>query len=287
MRQMRLTRSSRLRVVAALLMLLIPILARAEANPTSDVIAAPPSASSIAVSSSPNLLANADFAKGSGKSPDHWRTGGWNESPSVTDYEWLHAPEAYPELSITNFHPNDARWLQSLSLAPGWYYVSAEVSCEDVPPNAVGAYVSLDEDSINSPGLHGNSGWQRVGLYLKVGPHGADVDIALRLGGFGSLNTGRAFFRNAKVVKIEALPANAAPRFDLAAVRRSQIAPPVGRPWTLPAVFALLVILTIAGWRIYGAEALAPAPVTVHPAAKRPLPPRSQRRRQQRPRHRR
>jgi hypothetical protein len=173
-----------------------------------------------------------------------------------------------------------------LSLGPGWYYVSAEVSCEDVPANAVGAYVSLDEDSINSLVLHGNTGWQRVGLYLKVGRHGADVDIALRLGGFGSLNTGRAFFRNASVIRLGALPAGAVPAFDLQVVRRSQIAPPVGKPWTLPATLGLLAIAAIAGWYIYGADNLAPARVTMQPAAKRPPPPRRQRRRQQRPKRR-
>jgi len=282
---MRLIASSCLPLFAAVLVtLMAPVICHA--GPSAPADAAPGTASA-AVSGGPNLLANADFKKGSGKSPDHWRTGGWNESPSVTDYEWPHAPDGSPELTIDNLHPNDARWLQSLTLGPGWYYVSAEASCEDVPPNAVGAYVSLDEDSINSPGLHGNSGWQRVGLYLKVGRHVADVDIALRLGGFGSLNTGRAFFRNATVIKLDALPASAAPVFDLQAVRRSQIAPPIGKPWTLPATLALLAILAIAGWYIYGAENPAVAPAIAQAAAKRPLPPRAQRRRQQRPkRHR-
>jgi len=174
-----------------------------------------------------------------------------------------------------------------MTLQAGWYYVGAEVRTEQVPNGSAGASISLDEDSMNSADLHGSAGWQRLGLYLKVGAHGADVDVALRLGGFGSLNTGRAFFRNATVIKLDALPASAAPVFDLQAVRRSQIAPPIGKPWTLPATLALLAILAIAGWYIYGAENPAVAPAIAQAAAKRPLPPRAQRRRQQRPkRHR-
>ncbi len=242
------------------------------------VAAASPTASAGAseVPAGRNLLANGDFATGSGKSPDNWRTGGWNESPSVTGYDWLHSSGSEPELIVNNLQANDARWLQTLSLGPGWYYVGAEARAEDVPLNAAGAYVSLDEDSINSPDLHGAADWRRLGLYLKVGAHGADVDVALRLGGFGSLNTGRAFFRDARVVKLDALPAGAAPVFDLSAVRRSLVAPPVGKPWTLAAAFVLLAIAAAVGWRIYGADDLAPALVTTRPP---PSLPRSERRR--------
>jgi hypothetical protein len=227
------------------------------------VTAASPPASAIDVPPGPNLLSNGDFATGSGKAPDNWRTSGWNESPAYTSYDWLHAAGSEPELVVTNLQPNDARWLQTLSLGPGWYYIGAEVRTEGVPPNASGGSVSLDEDSVNSPDLHGAPDWQRVGLYLKVGAHGADIDVALRLGGFSNLNTGRAFFRKARVVKLDALPANAAPVFDLTAVRRSAVAPPIGKPWTLVAAFMLLAVMAVAGWTIYGAEDSAPAPAPI------------------------
>ncbi len=232
------------------------------------VTAASPTASAIDVPAGPNLLSNGDFATGSGKAPDNWRTGGWNESPAFTSYDWLHAAGSEPELVVTNLQPNDARWLQTLSLGAGWYYVGAEVRTEGVTPNASGASVSLDEDSVNSPDLHGAADWQRLSLYLKVGAHGADIDVALRLGGFGSLNTGRAFFRKARVVKLDALPANAAPVFDLSAVRRSAVAPPMGKPWTLVATFMLLAITAVAGWILYGADDSAPAatPIKTQPS---------------------
>lgn len=237
------------------------------------------SAAAVGVPNGPNLLANGDFARGSGKVPDDWRTGGWNESPAFTSYDWLHSDGSEPELIVNNLQPNDARWLQTLSLGPGWYYVGAEARTEAVPLNATGASVSLDEDSINSPDVHGAADWQSIGLYVKVGAHGAEVDVALRLGGFGSLNTGRAFFRRARVVKLDALPANAAPVFDLSAVRRSLVAPPMGKPWTLVATFLLLAILAIIGWKIYGADELAPADAGA--SSSTPALPRGERRRRQ------
>ncbi|HZO82939.1 MAG TPA: hypothetical protein VFB33_14675 [Candidatus Binataceae bacterium] len=217
----------------------------------------------------PNLLANSDLTRGAGKSPDHWRTGGWKEAPTVTGYDWLHSTGSEPELVVTNFQPNDARWIQSLSLGPGWYYVSAEVRTEEVPSNATGATVSLDEDGINSTDLRGTTDWRRLGFYLRVGAHGADVDVALRLGNFGSLNSGRAFFRKPSVVRVAAPPPEATPVYDLAAVRKAEAAPPVGRFWTLIATFVLLGILTVVGWNLYGADERA----TAAP------PPRAERRR--------
>jgi hypothetical protein len=254
--------------------------ATAPASRGAQATGASPAASTgaIDVPPGPNLLSNGDFATGSGKSPDNWRTGGWNESPAFTSYDWLHAAGSEPELVVTNLQPNDARWLQSLSLGPGWYYIGAEARTEGVPPSAAGASVSLDEDSVNSTDLHDTADWQRLSLFLKVGAHGADIDVALRLGGFGSLNTGRAFFRKARVVKLDALPANAAPVFDLAAVRRSSIAPPVGKPWTLVAAFMLLAITAVAGWTVYGSDDPEPAAAAIKTQPPPSLP-RSERRR--------
>ena len=130
--------------------------------------------------------------------------------------------------------------------------------------------MSLDEDGISSLDLHGNSNWQKLGFYLKIGRHGADVDVALRLGGFGSLNTGRAFFRSASVAKVGAVPEGASYVFNLSAIRRSLAARPVGKPWTLAAVYALLIIAAIAGWKVYAADEPGPA----HPQL-----PRAERRR--------
>ena len=98
--------------------------------------------------------------------------------------------------------------------------MSVDIRTENVGAQQSGATVSIMEDGIMSPELHGTSDWQRETLYLKVGGQGADVDVALRVGGFGSLNTGKAFFRNASLVKIAAPPPNATPTYDLQAIRQ-------------------------------------------------------------------
>jgi len=89
-------------------------------------------------------------------------------------------------------------------------------------------------------------------LYLKVGGQGADIDVALRIGGFGSLNTGKAFFRNASLVRVDAPPPNATPTYDLNAIRQQAAPVPIGSPISLAFTFAVLAGFAWAGWRIFG-----------------------------------
>ena len=125
------------------------------------------------------------------------------------------------ELEVSSAKPNDAYWSQTVHLAPGWYHFTASVRAEGIPQNSSGANISILEDGITSPHLRGTTDWQTVGFYLKVGDPGADVVLACRLGGFASLNTGKAFCRDLQAVKVEAPPASAeaAFKYDLDTIR--------------------------------------------------------------------
>jgi dolichyl-phosphate-mannose-protein mannosyltransferase len=201
-----------------------------------------------------NLLLNADFAKGSEDQPDLWRTEAWINNPDAFQAHW-HYDSNQPNqstLEVDNLQANDARWMQSLTLQPGWYQLSVDLRTENVGAKESGATISVMEDGIMSPDIHGTTDWQRVNLYLKVGGHGADVDVALRVGGFGSLNSGKAFFRNASLVALDALPPSASPTYDLMAIRQQGAAVPIGSPISLALTFIVLGGIAWAGWRIYG-----------------------------------
>src|SRR5258708_10478428 len=141
--------------------------------------------------------------------------------------------------------------MQPLSLGPGWYRLSGDNSTENVGTKENGASISIMEDGIMSPEIRGTAGWQHVSLFLKVGGKGADVDVALRIGGFASLNTGRAFFRNATLVAIAAPPPNAAPTFDLITIRQEAQPVPAGSHWSLGITFAMLASIAYLGWRMF------------------------------------
>jgi len=214
-----------------------------------------------------NLLTNGDLSRGSGDSVDGWRTDAWILTPGTTDYHWIAPQSGHPgQVEIVTHRDNDARWTQQVSLGPGWYYISAEVRAEGVLPFFTGANVSVLEDGIFSDDIKRDSDWRRLGLYLKVGPHGADVDVALRLGGYLNLTRGHVFFRDAKVIRIAAPPPGATRVYDLLQVRKQETTEPIGRPWSLIAVFMLIALGAALGWWMLGTQ---PAAITTARADRR------------------
>ena len=198
-----------------------------------------------------NLLHNGDFRVGSGTSVDGWRNDAWILTPGTTDYLWIPPHGDQPgEVELFTRRDNDARWVQPLSLGPGWYYMSVDVRTVKALPFFTGASISVLEDGIISADLRGDNDWRRVGLYLKIGPHGSDVDMALRLGGYMNLTRGQAFFRDASVVRIAAPPPGTQYVFDLDAIRKQETSGPIGRPWTLAATALVLLLLAVGGWRL-------------------------------------
>ena len=213
-----------------------------------------------------NLLVNGDFSKGSVDQPDEWRTEAWLNSPETFAHHWVHPAGGPNQLEVDNLKANDARWEQAVSLPGGFYYLSAEVRTENVGANADGASISIMSDGMMSPLVRGTSDWQRVGFYFRVGPHGADIDVALRVGGYGSLNSGRGFFRDARLVRVEQLPAAATPFYDWDAIQKAEQPKPVGKPWTLTVVLMALGAVIFVGWRLHGTD---PVPVPRQREARR------------------
>ncbi len=177
-----------------------------------------------------DVVLNGDLSHGKGDSPDDWQSR--PGLPGVSTLRWHHEPGKPVELEVSNLKPSDAHWAQTLHLEPGWYHFTAEARSEGVPTGNTGATLSIMEGWILSNELHGDAGWQTVGFYLKVGPSGADVELACRLGGFSSMNAGKAFFRNVQGIEIDRPPANASPAYDLDLLRRPN--PPAATPAPTP-----------------------------------------------------
>jgi hypothetical protein len=198
-----------------------------------------------------NLLHNGDFSLGSEDSVNGWRTDAWIQDPGATDYHWIRpVAGASGEIELFTHHDNDARWLQPVSLGPGWYRISAEAKTAKVLPFFTGANVSILEDGITSADLRGDHDWTPLSLFLKIGPRGADVDVCMRLGGYANLTRGQAFFRSARIERVSA-PAPGTPYvFDLDAIRKQEVTGPIGQPWTLAATLILLAAVAVLGWSL-------------------------------------
>jgi hypothetical protein len=174
-----------------------------------------------------NILLNGDLTKGTSNSPDYWESAAWQAKTAV--FGWNHTAGAPGELEVSSDQPNDAHWSQAVHLARGWYHFSASMRAEGVPHGGGGAILYDFVNGIGSEALYGTTNWQTVGFYLKAGNSGADVKLACRLGGFASLNTGKAFCRNLRAIEIDKPPPDATAAFDLDLMRRPVTAaqPPV------------------------------------------------------------
>ena len=204
----------------------------------------------VRVRANENLLNNGDFIRGSGASADGWHTDAWVLDAGTTRYQWIAPHNGEPaELAIASLRNNDARWVQGLSLGPGWYHISVEARTRNVLPFFTGATMSVLEDDIMSKDLRGDNDWTTLDFYLRVGKHGADIDVALRLGGYTRMTRGQVWFRHARVVKV-AGPPKGSRAFDLHVIRKTEAGKPIDRPWTLVATFLALGSATVIGWRM-------------------------------------
>jgi hypothetical protein len=233
-----------------------------------------------------NLLNNGDLARGSGDSCDGWRTDGWILSPSSTSFNWIAPAAGYPgQLEVENLRDNDARWSQPLSLSGGWYHMSVWARTEDVLPYFTGANISVLEGNIVSADLRGTQPWQKLELYLKVPRYGADVEVALRLGGYANLTRGKAFFRDARVDPVDAPPTGATHVYDLGAIRKAENPGPIGNRWTLYATFLVLTVAAIVGWRLFMFEPVAAAGEELSPVTRAAVVAPKKRRKKKSQRH--
>jgi PA14 domain len=188
-----------------------------------------------AAQAAPNAVANGNLTQGSGNAPASWKMTTWLRQNSTFDWR----PGV---VTIINRKPNDARWEQRVHLSAGWYHFTAELRARGVGARNTGAALTMMEYWIGSRELHGDTDWQRVGFYLKVGQKGADLDLACRLGGYAGLNVGSVSCRDIEGVRVAGPPPGAHHVFDLDAL----MARPVRSPASAASTSNTAVLFVVA-----------------------------------------
>jgi Gpi18-like mannosyltransferase len=177
----------------------------------------------ICASAETNLIKNGELAVGAGGAPADWYA--LSSDRKLSKFSWTYTPGEGGTLGISNLNPNYASWHQALILRPGIYEISAEVSVEGAQRHAGGANIAVstyDGIRLISNHLHGTAGWQKVSFYLKEDRWGDSTELLCQLGVEGFPDTGRASFRNIKVVAVTG-PSSPLTRrtraYDIAAIR--------------------------------------------------------------------
>ena len=158
-----------------------------------------------------NLLTNGDFSAGSGRFPDGWTTELWytDEGVSVLDVE----DGGYDGrcIRVSNLSDNDARFAQKVSVEPDTLYrISCMCRAEGISEDGIGATLSVKDTFSYSESLYDTDGqWQELTVYGRTGEEQTELTLYARVGGYGSLNTGTAWFDDISMEAVADAPAGA------------------------------------------------------------------------------
>jgi len=153
------------------------------------------------------LLKNPSFEEGSGEKPDGWDTWAYN-SGSVFKVEEGTGHEGKKFVSITNDNDNDARYKQTVAVKENTTYkLSCWVKTENVGSERTGAIISLLDYVYTSKDFKGtNNEWQYAEMFFRPGSGVDSVVVTVGLGGYGNMNTGKAYFDDLSLEEVTNVP---------------------------------------------------------------------------------
>ena len=159
-----------------------------------------------------NLVTNGDFSLlDSNGMPEGWTKEMWHTDAGVS---MLSVSEDGYEGNcavVTNVDANDARFSQKISVEPdSLYRFSCMVKAEDCGAEGYGATISFEDCFTYSEEVLDTDGqWRELSVYGRTGKKQEEVTLFIRVGGYGSLASGRAYFDNVSAVKVENAPESA------------------------------------------------------------------------------
>lgn len=112
-------------------------------------------------------------------------------------------------LHINAATPNDARFVREMDVEPDTAYrISCRVRSQNIGSSSRGAGISVLEIQDGSPDIKGDhDDWQLLEFYGKTGAEQHKLSVTVGIGGYGSLNSGSAWFKDLVVEKVAKVPA--------------------------------------------------------------------------------
>jgi len=139
-----------------------------------------------------SLIVNGGFEQEVAGIPVGWSQDAWKTDGS-TVFRLEHTENGIVAV-VENIQPNDARWSQKVKVEPDTIYrLSGRVRAENVGMSATGANLTVLGILETSRDLKGTTGWEEVHLVGRTGKNQREITVTARLGGYGNLNTGKAF----------------------------------------------------------------------------------------------
>ena len=157
-----------------------------------------------------NLAKNPEFEEGSIDKDYSWISEGWDKTEGVTQFllDETQFRNGSKSALIINNSANDSRYKQTITVKANTYYrMSCWIKTQNIGFEQKGANLSIENSLDTSKDIKGTSNyWEYVELYGKTSPNQETFTLSLGIGGYGSTNTGRAWFDSIDVVELDNLP---------------------------------------------------------------------------------
>ncbi|MBA2133380.1 phospholipid carrier-dependent glycosyltransferase [Capillibacterium thermochitinicola] len=156
------------------------------------------------------LPPNGGFEEGVNATVYYWMTHAWDTREGVTEFHWddTQSYTGQKSVCIVNNEPNDARYKQQIRVKGDTYYrLSCYVKTENVGHDHKGANISVEGIIDTSQDIRGTTDqWTYIEMYGRTGRRQETLTVTVGLGGYGSLNTGKAYFDEVVVEEVTSLP---------------------------------------------------------------------------------
>ena len=155
-----------------------------------------------------NLLLNGGFESGN-YLPTNWLPDAW-ASGAAFIWDPAQAYQGNMSIQISSAMPNDARWVQRVTVRPNTdYRLSGWIKTENVAHSSetedVGANLSVYGTWVHTAALIGTNAWTNVSITFNTGS-GSHIVIAARLGYTSGTTTGTAWFDELRLEPVNPLP---------------------------------------------------------------------------------
>lgn len=154
-----------------------------------------------------NLLKNPSFEEVHNGRPAFWETMAFEPDNSQFAVEKGAGRSGQRFAAITSTSGNDARYWQRVPVQEfKCYKITAWAKTENIGKKGLGANISIMENLLISNEIHGtHHKWKRLELYIQAGEGVQSVTVAVGLGGYGSLNTGKVWFDYVQMVEVDVI----------------------------------------------------------------------------------
>jgi dolichyl-phosphate-mannose-protein mannosyltransferase len=154
-----------------------------------------------------NLAVNNSFEENEGDDPYFWMSSSWDNTGRL-QLDKTQAHSGQVSALIINDTATDSRFNQQISVKGETYYkLSCWIKTENVGPDAMGANLSIEGLTSASNNIKGTSNdWTYSELYGISGKNQKSFTLTIGLGGYNSLNTGKAWFDDVSVEELAGAP---------------------------------------------------------------------------------